>query len=289
MLFRSGELARLLAASYAGLGRDEAARAVYRRLGMSPAQAWALLAGEALRRGRWQRAYDCVQEALQTEQSAALYNDLGAALVGMERVEEGLQAFRRAARLDPQAARSYANIGRVYLQHARYADAVAALQRAVELDAQNGAFCALLGRAYEGAGKGEQALQWYRRAVDNAPASAAHRSLLAQRYQAMGQFGQVERLYREALERDADDVETLCNLSALYLQGGRSKQAVALLVRAVRLAPGRIDAHVGLARAYADQGDRTRAQNALRAALELDVDAAERARLEAQMRALGEG
>lgn len=286
---QDGEFARLLAASYAGLGRDEAARAVYRRLGMSPAQAWALLAGEALRRGRWQRAYDCVQEALQTEQSAALYNDLGAALVGMERVEEGLQAFRRAARLDPQAARSYANIGRVYLQHARYADAVAALQRAVELDTQNGAFCALLGRAYEGAGKGEQALQWYRRAVDNAPASAAHRSLLAQRYQAMGQFGQAERLYREALERDADDVETLCNLSALYLQGGRSKQAVALLVRAVRLAPGRIDAHVGLARAYADQGDRTRAQNALRAALELDVDAAERARLEAQMRALGEG
>ncbi len=283
---QDGELARLLAASYAGLGREEAARAVYRRLGMSAAQGWSLLAGEALRRGRWQRAYECVQEALKTEESAALYNDLGAALVGLERIEEGLQAFRQSARLDPQGARSYANIGRVYLQHGRFAEAVAALERAVELDANNGAFCALLGRAYEGSGKEDNALQWYRRAVDNAPENAAHRTLLARRYRAMGQLGQAERLYRQALERDAGDVDALCDLGALYLRDGRGQEAVALLARAVRMAPNRVDAHIDLVDAYLGEGNRQRARAALGAALELDLEDAQRARLEARMSAM---
>ena len=146
-------LSLMLAECYSGLGRVEDARAVYRRLGKTPSQTWALLAREALRRGNWQHAYDGLVEALRGDVSAELYNDLGASLVGLGRIEEGLQAVRQAARLDPKMAEAFANIGRVYVQHGRQIEAIAALQRAVELEPGNGAIFALLGQAYEEMGQ----------------------------------------------------------------------------------------------------------------------------------------
>ncbi len=261
----------LMAETYAGMGRDLQARAVYRQLGKSPAEQWALLGSQALRRGNWQRAHDALREALQSESGAALYNDLGAALIGLGKMEEGLQAFREAARIDPERADPFANIGRVYLQHGRYTDAVAALHRAAQLDGQNGDICALLGQAYERVGKPDVAREWYQRAVDRSPQVAAYRTNLACMYQALGQTAEAERLFRSALERDRQNEPTLFNLGVLLLDTGRPHEALVVYRQLVALAPGHVDGQINLASAYVATGDKSAAAAVYRLLLAGDL------------------
>lgn len=280
-------LSLMLAECYSGLGRVEDARAVYRRLGKTPEQAWALLAREALRRGNWQRAYDGLVEALRGDVSAELYNDLGASLVGLGRIEEGLQAFRKAARLDPKMAGAFANIGRVYVQHGRQIEAIAALQRAVELEPGNGALFALLGQAYEEMGQWDEAQQSYYQAVKCAPKSVAYRINLAYAYQALGQPRQAEKGYRAAIALDEESVPALFNLGALLLERKRGTEAMDFFQRVLRISPENVDAHINVAGIHLGQGDRARALDAYLDASKFEMAPELRRLVEAQMQALG--
>jgi tetratricopeptide (TPR) repeat protein len=278
----------LLGESYAGLGKDEQARAVYRQLGKSPGEAWGLLGAEALRRGNWQRAHDYLQRALEKKKEASFYNDLGAAQFGLGQVEAALQSFRAAARIDPQLARAFANIGRVYLQYGRLLDATAALERAVALDEQDGHFRALLGQTYEHAGKLAEAVEWYRGAVQRAPEKVAYYNNLAFLYQQLGRSADAKRLYILALERDAEHVETLFNLGLLYLDEGLYAQVAAVYQKIISINPGHIDAQVNLATAWINTGQRPEALAVYENVLALDIDAALRAKISAQVRALSQ-
>lgn len=276
----------LSAEAYAGLGQEGRARAIYRQLGKSEGAASGLLAAEALRRGNWQRAHDHLIRALETQQEAGLYNDLGAAQFALGQTEQALASFRTAARLDPQMAGAFANIGRVYLQYGRLLDAVAALERAASLDRENGHFCALLGQCYERDGKLVAAAEWYAQAVERAPEVVEYRNNLGHLYQQLEQRGEALRLYRSALERAPDRVETLYNLGLLYLEGGQYEQAIDVYRKVAAIDPGHIDAQVNLATAWLNVGQPAQALAAYEKVLSLDIDAALRAKVAAQVRAL---
>jgi len=276
----------LLGESYAGLGKSEEARAVYRQLGKSSGEAWGLLGAEALRRGNWQRAHDYLQRAVDTEKEAGLYNDLGAAQFGLGQVEQALASFRTAARIDPQLAGAFANIGRVYLQYGRWLDAIAALERAVSLDDGNGHFRALLGQSYERAGKFPQAAERYSEALERAPEKVEYHNNLAFLYQRLGRRTEAERLYLAALERDPEQVETLFNLGLLYLEDARYGQAIRAYQKLTVVAPDHIDGQINLATAWINTGQRQKALAVYKKLVELDLDATLRAKVLAQLRAL---
>ncbi len=276
----------LLGETYAGLGQEEQARAIYRQLGKSPGATWGLLAAEALRRGNWLRAHDYLQRALETEQEAGLYNDLGAAQFALGQSEAALVSFRTAARLDPQMARAFANIGRVYLQYGRLLDAMAALERAAALDGANGDFRALLGQCYERAGKLAEAVDWYGEAIKRAPESVEYRNNLAYLYQQLGRRAEAQRLYLSALEREPERVETLFNLGLLYLEDGQYAQAIEVYLKIAAIDPAHIDAQVNLATAWLNAGQREKALAVYEKVLLLDIGDVLRAKVLTQVRVL---
>lgn len=276
----------LLAETYAGLGQEERARAVYRQLGKSAGATWGLLAAEALRRGNWQRAHDHLQRALETEQQAGLYNDLGAAQFALGQTEAALESFRTAARLDPQMAWAFGNIGRVYLQYGRLLDAVAALERAATLDDENGHFCALLGQCYERDGKLQKAADWYALAIERVPETVEYRNNLGHIYQRLGQRDEAQRLYMSALARAPNRVETLYNLGLLYQESGQYEQAIASYENVAAIDPAHIDAQVNLASAWLSAGQRAKSLVVYERLLSMEINDELRAKVAAQVRAL---
>tara|TARA_Y100001933_G_scaffold62068_1_gene62201 strand:+ start:2179 stop:4692 length:2514 start_codon:yes stop_codon:yes gene_type:complete len=284
---RDETLSLLLAECYSGLGRVEDARAVYRRMGKTIEETRALLAREALRRGNWQRAHDGFVEALKGEVSAELYNDLGAALVGLSRIEEGLKAFRQAARLDPQMAGAFANIGRVYVQHERFVEAVAALQRAVDLEPEDGSLFALLGQAYEKMGLWTEAQQAYQQAVRRRPDRVAYQVNLAFACYELGEMRQAEKYYRAAIAINEESIPALFNLATMLLEQGQETEAMDFFQRVLHLTPDNVDAQINVASIHLERGDRAQALDAFRAASRFDMEPELRRLVEAQMRGLG--
>ncbi len=150
----------------ADLGRDTEALAAYGQAGEGAAEVQLRQGDQARRQGRWAEALAHYGEALRGgQESGRLHNARGECLDKLGQVPEALEAFRRAAQLEPQLAVAYANIGRVNLRAERPLEAVAALERAVELEPEQAGFWTLLGAAHAKTGKFEPAVDAYQQVV----------------------------------------------------------------------------------------------------------------------------
>jgi len=84
--------------------------------------------------------------------------------------------------------------------------------------------------------------------------------------------GKAEEAYRKALAVDPERVEVLVNLGALLCDGGRCKEAVAMFDYAVAGGTRSALLHYNHAIVLENEGELARAEDAYRAALELEPD-----------------
>ena len=77
-----------------------------------------------------------------------------------------LEAFRRAAQLDPRNPQAYANLGSAALQAQRNDEAIAAFSKAAELQPNDPKALLALSVAYKAAGREQDAEETYGRALD---------------------------------------------------------------------------------------------------------------------------
>ena len=244
--------------AYAALGQDHQAARAYKKGGKDERAIQLSLGHEARRRHDWKKAREHYEHALQAGgEDARVYNALGETWYGQERIPEALQAFRKAARLDPKMAIAYANIGRANLQRRGHLEAIAALERAVELESEDGGMWALLAEAYSQSLKPELAIDAYREAIKWAPGKAAFYHNLGLLYQRAGHGAAAENMYRSALEREPELAGAWYNLGNLHLDREQLAAAVAAYQKALELEPDHAHAHVNLAMAwlYLDRED----------------------------------
>lgn len=245
----------LLGDTYLALGQEAEARRAYSRAGQGEADLPLRLGDEARRQGDWSRARAYYEQALREKSpSARVYNALGECLTGEGREAEALDAFRRAAQLDPGLGAAYANIGRIYLKKGGSPEAVAALERAVELAPDQGSFWALLGGAYLRSGKGEQAIRAYQQAVEKSAEDAESCHTLGRLFQQQGRPAEAERLYRLALERRPGMARALYDLGNLFLEQGRFGEAEETYRLALAQQPDYEEAHINRASALLKLG-----------------------------------
>ena len=237
--------------AYAALGKEEKAIRAYRQAGRDSVDIWLKLGNQARRRGNWQKAQKLYERSLaEGGEEARVYNALGEAHFGQGRMPEALQAFRRAAQLDPLLAVAYANIGRVYLKHERALEAIAALERAVELAPAEGDVRGLLADAYWRGSKREKASETYRQAIELAPGNAGFYHNLGFVYEQEGHRKEAERMYRASLVRDPNLEKALFNLGYLLLEQERFEAAVSAYQKLLELQPEYGEGYVNLASAF---------------------------------------
>lgn len=96
------------------------------------------------------------QAALAENETAKLWNKLGAFLVQAGRRDEGMSALQKAIQFDPEAFDAYLNLGVLRLQDRQYAEAIAALGKAAELAPENPTVLKTLGVAFVQVGRARE-------------------------------------------------------------------------------------------------------------------------------------
>jgi tetratricopeptide (TPR) repeat protein len=155
------------------------------------------------------------------------------------------------------------------IDRATSGDAEAALfafRRAAELDPDWSAPLCNLGAAFETIGRAERAQDSYERALALEPDSVTARFNLARLLRDRGQLSAAIAV----LDRAGDATELLALRAELYIDDGQIERATALLGAEVVRAPEQPGAWVDLASGWMAAGDRPRAEDCLRIALELD-------------------
>ena len=154
-------------------GRENEAREAYAQAGQDESEVQLHLGDEARRQGNWVQAKGYYEQVLRGgQESGRIYNALGECLAAMDSGSAALNAFRKAAQIEPELGMAYANIGKVNLRSGRPVEAVAALERAVVLEPKQVGFWVLLGAAQARAGSFEQALVAYQQVLKLQPGNA---------------------------------------------------------------------------------------------------------------------
>jgi tetratricopeptide (TPR) repeat protein len=96
------------------------------------------------------------QAALKANETAKLWNKLGAFLVQAGRKDEGMAALHKAIQLDPKAFDAFLNLGVLELQARRYGEALSALGKAAELAPENATVLKTLGVAFVQVGRARE-------------------------------------------------------------------------------------------------------------------------------------
>jgi Flp pilus assembly protein TadD len=183
--------------------------------------------------------------------------------------EVAIEAFRRAAWLEPEEADFHFILGEALLRAGRPADAAAALEEAAWADPSNGQYPIALGLALRAAGRMEEAVSAFREAVRLAPGDARGRNGLGVCLMELGQTGEGLRHLSLVTEEAPGSANLHLNLGLALASTGSKDEAAAAFRKAAGLAPADPEARVQLGAALQALGRIAEAHEAFCEALRL--------------------
>jgi choline-sulfatase len=203
------------------------------------------------------------------------------------RLDSALAAYRQASRENELSAAPVANAAGCLFKLGRRAEAETEYRRALTLDPTLGEAAASLARLLRERGAKDEAL----RVLDAVLAAGSHAEqaykergiLLAE----MGRLSEALRDFRESARRNPLDPAPLENAAQAAYRLGQTREAVQLYERLLQIQPNRLDAWKVAGAIYLDLEDEESALRCFRRALTLEIDPAERQKLNALIRELG--
>jgi tetratricopeptide (TPR) repeat protein len=157
------------------------------------------------------------------------WNNLGVIATREDRVEDSIQCFEQALKLNPHHLLALDNLGSAYRLEKRWDDSREILERALEVSPQDAEANYSLGMVFAQTEENGKAYEYLQRALKARP----------------------------------DYPEALNNLGVLFVMTQRRDEAVASFEQCIRVAPGFDQAYVNLARVYALEGSRDKARTIL--------------------------
>lgn len=178
------------------------------------------------------------------------WNNLGWALLNLERFEEAKKALRKQIALEPEHEYAYGNLGLVLEQQGDTAKAMSAYRKALEIDPLAYEAHMGLGRLLSRRGRHDSALVHLRQSVRLGPEDPDVRAMLGYTYQELRHFDSAAVHFGKAVELRPDDPRYRNALGWSLMQSGRHADAVAHFEEALRLDPDHPRARGNLLRCY---------------------------------------
>jgi len=188
--------------------------------------------------GYWQNSETLLRHAIAvTGDNELMHNNLGAMLVGEGRLEEAIDQFRQAARLNPDSARVQDNLGAALAKQGKLDDAIQHLREAIRLDPNWADAHNNLGAALGRQGRLDEAVSHLQTAVRLTPRDAGAHCNLGDALASTGRRDEAIGQYQAALKLRPDDAETHYNLGATLEKQGRLDEAAAQFQAALQANP----------------------------------------------------
>jgi Flp pilus assembly protein TadD len=147
------------------------------------------------------------------------------------------QEYKAAAGLDPKSADAVAGLANIYLQGKRLPEAEAAIRNYLALVPNDPKAHLQLGRVLAAEGKKEQAQAEFEQALRSSPNDPAVSREMALLYVENKEFAKAEPLFRVALQRDPRDAELHHRLATVLIEQRKFAEAQNELLLAVNLKP----------------------------------------------------
>jgi protein O-mannosyl-transferase len=232
-----------------------------------------------------------------------VHNNLGQALLEVDRKPEAMRQFDETVRLKPDSAIGHDNLGMRLSEVGQLSEAIKHFRAAIQLQPDSVDAYNNLAMALDTAGKPQEAIQQLHAALKIRPEYAeAHNNLgsillkCGRLEEAVQEFQQALKLktdyfeahnnlaiifaesgmlpeaidhYQQALQLKPDSAETHNNLGNALTQSGKFDDAIEQYQQALRLKPDYVQAYVDLAMAQSASGRKPQAISAAESALQL--------------------
>ncbi len=254
---------RWLSKAYLLAGKKEDAEAVFKQaIENNPGQAWPVAD-----LGQFYLDQDRVKDAIaQFQQAIELEPDYGPAYTGLAQAyqqqgqslepEALIALYQNVVEANPAVAWPYLSLGDAYLGLGNVVDAEAAYQKAVEAEPTNVDLYNKLGEIYRwNLNRLDQAIGYYRQATQLAPENGWSHAALGWALYAADQPEQGQQELDVALRLSAEHSVIQQIAGETMLQYQSAEQAIPYFEKAIALDPANAEAHLGLARAYRQQGE----------------------------------
>ena len=204
--------------------------------------------------------------------AAAVYSDLGLALVTTGRVDEGIRRYRTALQLEPTLTEAHDRLGMVLVEQDRPEEAIEHFEQVLEMEPGHTDAHSKLGLALTLSGRIEEAIEHHQRSLDLNPGSADTHYNLGLAQLMPGRIEGAIQQYRQALDLNPAHVDAHYRLGMALGSQGRHADAAQHFRRAAQLEPELANAHYQLGVALGAQGELGEAIEHLRRALEVEPD-----------------
>jgi len=272
----SAELQELLGRQLIGQGDRERGMAALRQaaaMDSAPRRADVAIILSELQAGNYQEALAAARN-LQEKQPdrAAPWNFIGAALMGMGRIDEAREAFQTGLELEPGYASIAMNLGNLELQTGRH-QAAREVFEAIQNHSPGHADSAMrLSQLALQSGNREEGLHWLRHAIEHRPDEPRPQLLLARLQLGTGDLRAALITLDQAAEHHPEHLQINVMRAEALERLGEPAQAALVLERLVEAHPDSAELHFRLARNRSTLDDPSGSIAALRDALAADPD-----------------
>jgi protein O-GlcNAc transferase len=223
-------------------GRLAEAEAVYRALlRTNPGHAGALhLLGLAhFQRGDAATAARLIGESVGRDgRNAFAYNNLGAALLSLQRFDEALAAFDRASALKPDHAEALNNAGNALVSLGRAREALERYEAAMRLGPPGPTLLYNRAIALQKLDRLGEALAGYDAALALQPGYADAHGNRGEALRLLKRYGEAIESFDRAIALNPDHAQSLNSRGAALYETGRLEEALPSIGKALKLAPG---------------------------------------------------
>lgn len=219
------------------------------------------------------------QKAVETDAECHIcrYN-LGRTYLETNRLDEALEELIYLTRTRPEYADAFAALGDVYGYKNRLAEGIQAFRRALKLENFDPVSHCNIAILLHRAGNYEEAVDHFDTAIKQKPDFAEAFANRGVTRFTVGEIKQALKDFQKADSIQPDTAEVISNIGVVLDKMGKKKQAFEYYLRAVELRPEYPPGIYNLALSYLGRGDREAAMKQLKILEEFDIELADKLR-----------
>lgn len=198
------------------------------------------------------------------------WNNLGFALIRLNRIVEAENAFSNAIRLDPKNPLQWNGLGELRDKQGRIEESIKAYRKSTELGPQNAYSWSRLGSALRKEKKYDASITAYRKAIDLNPDDSFAWYGLGNVYFAKNEWNESVNCYLESIRLDPEDPANLNGIGNAYFYLKRYSDSLSAFEKSIKLGPKNAIPWSGLATVYDILGDYENSIIAFNKSIEFD-------------------